>query len=225
MCGRYVLSSTLQELADVYDAIPEGFFELEPAYNITPDSDRPVITVDEESRERLIRPYKWGLVPSWSREEKTRYSMINARAETLAKKPAYRDAYRKRRCVVPANGFYEWRSTSEGKQPYLIHQKEMKLLSMAGLYEHWERDGKRLNSFTIITTPANRTMEPLHDRMPALLLDEEAGHWLDPQSKTGELKDLLRPSPDDYIDWYPVSKAVNNPGNQGPELIKRSTLL
>lgn len=221
MCGRYVLTSKLEELKQKYGAVPDGTFTFEPVYNVAPSFDMPVVL--EKDRQRRIRLHRWGLIPHWARDEKMSYSMINARSETLAKKPAFRDAYKKRRCVVPANGFYEWKGESGNKQPYYITRTDGELMPFAGLYEEWtSEEGKTVDSFTIVTTDANRTIEPLHDRMPAILAgEEEIRSWLNPDEQNPDLLgDLLRPYPDDAVQFYAVSKAVNNPRNQGEELIE-----
>ncbi len=223
MCGRYVLKSAIQELARIFDARPQPGYSFDPDYNITPGRDLPVVLQAKEESQRLIRPHRWGLIPHWAKEEKMGYSMINARSETLAEKPSFRQAYRMRRCVVPADGFYEWKKTPDGKQPYYISHPDGRPMALAGLYERWTSpEERKIDSFTIITTPANKTLEPLHDRMPAILAgDEEVRFWLDPEEQNPSvLGELLRPWAEDDIRFYPVSKTVNNPRNQGSELIE-----
>lgn len=145
--------------------------------------------------------------------------MINARSETLDEKPAYRDAFRKRRCVVPASGFYEWKKTPDGKIPHYIFPADGELFSFAGLYEHWEGDKKPIDSFTILTTLANKAINPLHDRMPAMLFGKEIDQWLDPENN--QPGKLLGPAPNDAIKFYQVSTRVNYPGNDSADLIEK----
>lgn len=220
MCGRYVLQTTLQELEKRYGAVPEGIYSSEPNYNIAPSSRMPVVF--EKGGKRLIAPFRWGLVPFWADSINTGYSMINARCETLNSKKSFRKPFRSQRCVVPASGFYEWEKTASGKTPYYITLKSSSLMSFAGLYETWtSEEGETVNSYTIITTPANKPMEELHDRMPAMLLDEEIDIWLNPENTSADaLQELLRPWPDDDIHYHRVHTNVNNARNSGRELIE-----
>lgn len=208
-------------MQEIYGAVPDDLFEagFQPRYNVYPTSDMPVVRENRE--ERQINFYRWGLIPGWAKEPSTTYSMINARAESLSEKPAFRDAFRYRRCVVPANGYYEWRQSSKGKTPFYFRPVQDELFSFAGLYEQWQKGGQSINSFTIITTEANQTTSPLHDRMPAILLPEEIDEWLDPGNEdTNSLQELLRPYPNDAIRYYQVSREVNNPRNDGAHLIE-----
>lgn len=222
MCGRYVLKATRQELEHKYKADAEKIGSLEPSYNVAPSMHMPVVR--EEGEKRLIAPFRWGLIPFWADSMNTGYSMINARAESLAPKKSFSKPFRSQRCVVPASGFYEWKKTGDGKIPHYITLKSSPVMSFAGLYEEWELAGKDkeiVKSFTIITTDANKPMKELHDRMPAMLLDEEIELWLDPQNNdTDALQDLLRPWPDDDIDFWCVGQEVNNVRNSGAHLIE-----
>lgn len=219
MCGRYVLKAAIKELTEKYGAVPDGFFAFEPVYNVAPTLNMPVISRPEN--ETKISLYRWGLIPSWAKDARTGYSMINARSESLTEKKSYTRPFRNQRCIVPANGFYEWKTVNGKKIPYYITLSDPRLMSFAGLYEHWkDPEGKTVSSFTIITTPAADAMEPLHDRMPALLLEEEINDWLNPaNSDTGQLQDLLHPYPSDDIKFMQVSAEVNNVRNQGASLI------
>lgn len=175
--------------------------------------------IKEEDGKRTGSLYRWGLLPFWAKDEKLSYKLINARAETLSQKPSFREAFKQRRCVVPATGFYEWRRTDEGKTPYYIYRPDGQDLTFAGLYEHWKSpEGKPIDTFTIITTDANRVMKPIHHRMPTLLFGEEMDQWLDPTNR--QPGELLRPAPEDVITSHVVSTKVNNPRNQGEELIE-----
>lgn len=220
MCGRYVLKATLQELKQKYGAVPEGTFSLKPRYNVAPSAMMPVVRVSEGKR--VIDLFRWGLIPFWADSVNTGYSMINARCETLASKKSFKKPFRSQRCVVPASGFYEWKKTSSGKIPYFITQKSSELMNLAGLYEIWKSDsGEVVNSYTIVTTPANKAVHNLHDRMPAILADKELKTWLDPdQSSSDLLLDLLHPWADDDIHYYRVDTRVNNARNTGKDLIE-----
>lgn len=220
MCGRYVLKASLKKLEEKYGAVPEGTYSFDANYNVAPSIDMPVVVQKDDKR--VIGRYRWGLVPFWAKEVNTGYSMINARSESLAKKKSFSRPFTSQRCVVPASGFYEWMRTGQGKVPHYITQKSSDLMNFAGLYETWESGkGEAVQSFTIITTAANQAMSKLHDRMPAMLLDEELAEWLDPSNHdTKALEDLLRPWPDDDIRFYRVSKEVNNAANKGVRLIE-----
>lgn len=220
MCGRYVLSAAVEELVKKYGAVPDGLFRAEPNYNVAPTTHMPIVT--EMGDERTVSMSRWGLVPFWAKSPDTGYSMINARSETLDEKRSFSQPFSSRRCIVPANGFYEWKKGSTGKIPHYITTPDRRLMNFAGLYELWKGDGGDLiHSFTIITTSANKPMEELHDRMPAMLLPEEFDFWLDPgNNDLSALKDLLRPWPDDAITLYRVGTDVNNVRNSGPRLIE-----
>lgn len=223
MCGRYVLKATLQELEKKYGAVPEGTFTVDPNYNAAPSLRMPVVV--EQGGQRKIDKYRWGLIPFWADDPDTGYSMINARAESLSQKKSYARPFRSKRCVVPANGFYEWKKANGDKIPHYITQKNSGIINLAGLYEEWkprdeQKDGT-IRSFTIITTEANKPVSELHDRMPAMLLDGELDTWLDPGNHdTRALGDLLRPWPDDDISFHRVSRDVNNARNSGEQLIE-----
>jgi putative SOS response-associated peptidase YedK len=170
---------------------------------------------------------RWGLVPFWSSGPDSGYRMINARAETVAEKPAFRAAFRRRRCLIPADGFYEWRSQGPGKakQPYWITLAEGGPMTLAGLWEHWEGEGgETVESCTILVGPANERMAPLHDRMPVILAPSDRDLWLDPgMHDPAALRPLLRPYPSEGITTTPVGRRVNSPANEGPELIAPET--
>jgi putative SOS response-associated peptidase YedK len=221
MCGRYVLKAGIKELKKKYHAEPEFLSDLKPDYNVSPTSEMPVICQKSDGI-RVISRYRWGLVPFWAKEINTGYSMFNARAESLPEKRTFKKAFQTQRCIVPANGFYEWVKRNNSKIPFYITLENDELMSFAGLYEHWKgNDGQVVNSFTIITTTVNKKLEPIHDRMPAILLDKEIDIWLDPGNEDIEsLQDLIHPYPDDNIRYHEVSTDVNNSRNQGPELIK-----
>lgn len=214
MCGRFTLTSDIKEMQQRFGAIAK--FEHHPAYNIAPSRDIPVVREGASGRE--IVPCRWGLVPHWSKPDST-YKAINARAETLAKKPFFRDAYRKRRCLIPANGFYEWKRENRHKQPYYFHLRDEELMAFAGLWEYWEGKDEHLETCTIITTDANEIMKPVHDRMPVIIAPDNYGDWLE---TGGEAH--LAPYEGDMT-CYPVGTYVNNPKNDGRDLIEPEPLM
>lgn len=213
MCGRFYLDAP-DELVLSYFGL-EGGIHLLPRYNIAPSQDVPIIR--QAGRDRELVMVRWGLLPAWSREEKTRYSMINARSDTVAEKPSYRQPFHKRRCLVPASGFYEWRKMFHGKQPYRIGRADEGLMALAGIWEHWEGNGKAIESCSIIVTDANERIRPIHDRMPVILDPDQFNDWLDPDnSDVNALQDMLQPYQDDEMSSWPVSTAVNSPANDDP---------
>jgi putative SOS response-associated peptidase YedK len=224
MCGRYAFYEH-QELSERLTnvSLDTAFFEhFHPTWNAAPSQDLPVI-VPQDDDLAAVRAMTWGLIPRWTKPgEKPKVAPINARSETLADKPMFRGLVKSRRIVVPANGFYEWKREGSAKQPYFIRPTEGQLMLFAGLYDvAKDADGHPLESFTILTTSANDTMTGLHDRMPVMLDDEGVEQWLDPDlDELGPLAHLLEPAPDEAIEAFPVSKAVNNTRHNGPELVE-----
>jgi putative SOS response-associated peptidase YedK len=218
MCGRYVIKTTPEELAEHYGADPKEIGVFRPNYNAAPSQSLPVLT--EQAGQRSLKAFRWGLIPPWAKGTDTGYSMINARAESVAEKKSFKKPFLYRRCVIPANGFYEWKKSSSGKIPYFISNPNNDFMNFAGIYEATNTEkGETLNSFSIITTEANSTMRELHDRMPAILLDSEITDWLNPQQHDpAYLQDFLRPWPDDAITFYRVKTDVNSVRNNHPEL-------
>jgi len=221
MCGRYTLVHGLKELRDRFEFDP-GDAELSPRYNLAPGQMAPVVVM--ENGRRVLRMMKWGLVPFWADDPKIGNRMINARGETVAQKPAFRRLLKRRRCLVLADGFYEWRPVPgrKGKFPMRIHLKKEPPFAFAGLCDTWKsQDGDELDTFTIITTSANEMIEPIHDRMPVILNPEDEDTWLDPDlDDTETLVDLLKPFPPDRMGAYDVSKTVNSPRNDSPECLE-----
>ena len=217
MCGRYTLVEVdgLQRRFALEETLPEATAR----YNIAPTQTMPVIVRHSPNHAEWMR---WGLVPFWAKEPGIGSRMINARAETVAEKPAFRRAFRARRCLVPASGFYEWQRGARGKTPYYIHLPDMPLFAFAGLHETWRGpDGAELRTYTIITTAANDLMAPLHDRMPAILAPDDEETWLDPDATEPEqLLPLLRPYPAKEMAAYPVAPAVNSPRNDTATLLE-----
>ena len=219
MCGRYVRTTPIERFATLFHA--QGHPESWASYNIAP-SNHVLVARNATQGGREMTTMKWGLVPAWSAEPKTGYSTINARAETVAQKPAFRSAFRHRRCLIAADGFYEWHVEADGhKQPYFIYLEDHAPFAFAGLWEHWERDGKSLDSCSIIVTTANDRMRPIHDRMPVILAPEAFDAWMDPTVSQPEvLQPLLAPYPAESMRLHPVTTAVNNPRHEGPTLIE-----
>jgi putative SOS response-associated peptidase YedK len=217
VCGRYTL--TTPDLSAIGAALGVQLAPVPVHYNIAPSLMVPVIRRSAEAGIELAT-VKWGLVPHWSKEAKSAYSTINARAETVAAKPAFRDAFRRRRCLIPADGFYEWQQREQGKQPYFIHLQDRRPFAFAGLWERWERGGAVVESCTIIVTGANALMRPIHERMPVILPPDAYRAWLDPARTPADLAALLTPYAGQDLVAEPVSALVNNPRNNGPELIR-----
>lgn len=217
MCGRFTLAVPAEALASAFKLtqVPE----LAPRYNIAPTQQVLAIRGGETSREAVL--LRWGLVPSWAKDLSAGAKMINARSETAAEKPAFRSAMRQRRCLIPADGFYEWQAQPEGKQPFHIRLADRGPFALAGLWEHWKAPtGDWVYTCTILTTEANELMRPLHDRMPVIIPPEHYDRWLDPQiHDAGPLQSLLVPYPAELMLAAPVSKAVNRVANDGPDLI------
>jgi len=219
MCGRYTQHHTAHEMAERFD-VAEAAYQIAPRYNIAPTQTVPVIV---QKGERQLVGLKWGLVPFWAKDPSIASSLINAKAETLAEKPSFKHALVKRRCLIPADGFYEWQK--QGKkpsQPLYIRRKDGGLFAFAGLWEEWRSpDGSLLRTCTIITVEPNDLMAPIHHRMAAILKPEHEALWLDPAAREGRLLlPLLRPYPDDDLEAVPVSRAVNSPAQEGPSLIQ-----
>jgi len=221
MCGRFSLTTTridlARELALPLDAIPAG---LAPRWNIAPTQQVVVLRDQDGLRLDLLQ---WGLVPEWAKDPSIGNRLINARAETLADRPSFKVSFRRHRCLVVADGFYEWVTTKNGKRPYFIHFLDGRTFAFAGLWERWTaRGGASLESCTIITTAANDLIADLHHRMPVILPPERHGEWLQPESLTvGRLNELLVPHPAGEMAAYQVSTHVNRPGNDDAECIAR----
>jgi len=216
MCGRYSFVPT-ESIAARFD-IQQAQLTLLPRYNVAPGQSMPVVV--RNSPNRLVE-MQWGLIPSWSKEPRAQFSTINARAETITKSPVFRGPFKSQRCLVPASGFYEWRQTGQGKQPYCIRLKTGELFAFAGLYDVWrDREGNELYSYTIITTPPNDLVAPIHNRMPVILEQEDEQVWLDNEADSARLLALLVAYPADEMEAYPVSRAVNSPANEGAELLQ-----
>jgi putative SOS response-associated peptidase YedK len=216
MCGRYALYSDADTLAARFGLSAAA--DIRPRYNIAPSQEIPAIRCSPADGGRALGWLRWGLVPPWAESLATGYSMINARAETVADKPAFLNAFRHRRCLIPADGYYEWQQTAGGKQPYYIHLEDRAPMAFAGLWETW-RDprGKPLESCAIIVIGANARLRAIHDRMPVILPPHAYERWLAPDSTDpAGLTELLLPYPAEALEAYPIGTRVNNPGNEGP---------
>lgn len=224
MCGRYTITVTLEELMVRYMIGVTNVPYHRPKYNVAPG--QMVLAVISDGRTNRLGELKWGLIPSWAKDEKIGSRLLNARAETAADKPAFRGALRARRCLVPADGFYEWRKEPDGgKQPLRIALRSRAVFSMAGLYEIWTApDGRRISTVTILTTEPNELMAPIHNRMPVILRPEDEALWLDRSVRDPEaLSHLYAPYPAEELEAYPVSKAVGNVRNDDPSCIEPLT--
>lgn len=231
MCGRYVSSSSPQAIAHHFGALLEPAVReapLEPSWNVAPTNTVYTVVGDAEGTLH-VRTMHWGLVPHWAKDTKGAGRMINARAETVAEKPSFKGLLTSRRCLVPMDGFYEWRTDETGpkpvKQPLYIHRVDGAPLAAAGLWTVWNdtnADDRRLVSVTIITTGANRLMSAVHDRMPVFLERDEWSTWLDVSERDPRrLVDLLDPAPEDTLEMYTVSRDVNSVRNKGAHLVER----
>ena len=219
MCGRYTISVSPDELASHFNAIaPET---LTPRFNAAPSQDLPTLLNEPSVGPRSIEMLHWGLVPHWSKTRDVGQKMINARAETLTSKPSFRDAFRKRRCLVLADGFYEWRANGSTKTPMRITLKSGEPFAFAGLWESWQDSstGERLRTFTIITTEPNDLMATIHNRMPVILLPGDEDRWLDNNARPEDWEALLRPYPTDRMTAYPVSRRVNSVQYDDPSVM------
>lgn len=208
MCGRYNLIAKPEEIVETFRLHRLPRYEV--SYNIPPGQKILTIVQLDDGSYKAVYLY-WGLIPHWSKERKISHHLINARAETLAEKPAFKTAYRQRRCIIPATGFYEWQKREHGKQAYCVHHEEQQLFAFAGLWEYWEYCTETIYSCTIITTAANELMHPIHPRMPVLLGRQDYRQWLDKQASLEITQQLLATDSYQGITVKPVSDWVNNP--------------
>jgi putative SOS response-associated peptidase YedK len=223
MCGRFVLESIDEVFPRFRISAPEDLIgNIKPRYNIAPSHYAYIISRNARQENRL-EMMKWGLVPSWSKDPQIGNRMINARVETIAIKPSFKHILKTNRCLVPCSGFYEWKKIDKRKVPYYIGLKNSKIFCLAGLYDIWkDSDGNDHKTFTIITTQPNKTLKPIHNRMPVILQQEFEDQWLNTKIQNPDsIKRLLRPYPDDNMISYIVSNEVNNPGNDNSQLIKQ----
>jgi putative SOS response-associated peptidase YedK len=223
MCGRYTLRATPAKFAEIFDLLRVS--ERVPRYNIAPTQRVAVVRTSPDEERRELVEMRWGLIPSWAKDAKMGATLINARSETVAAKPSFRSAAKQRRCLIPADGFYEWKAVegSKSKQPYLIGLADGELFAFAGLWEQWKdpqagADSAPIETCTILTTEANELLKPLHDRMPVILDRHDYQQWLDPRiQKFDPLVPLMRSYPSEKMRFFPVSTRVNSPRNDLPE--------
>ena len=224
MCGRYGRRADKQRIAEWMQTHNTDVFDdsyLAPSYNVAPQSFQPVVRLNRESGQRELAIMRWGLVPYWAKDAKVAFSTINAKAETITTSPAYREAMKRRRCLVPADWFYEWQKIdAKTKQPYAIGLKDDSIFAFAGLWERWKdkTSGQALETYTVITTDPNELMEPIHNRMPVILAPKDYERWLQPGESSLLPVDLLRPYPAKEMNAWKVSSAVGNVRNNSPEL-------
>ncbi|NMB43555.1 MAG: SOS response-associated peptidase [Clostridiales bacterium] len=224
MCGRF----TAVDVREIYikyglgDLVPY----LEPSYNVAPSHEIPAITNTSNSKDKRITMLKWGLIPSWAKDQSMAYKMINARAETVDERPSFRNLLKSKRCLIPADGFYEWKREEKNKIPYRFILRSGQVFAFAGLWDSWfNPNGDLINTFTIITTTPNSLLEPVHNRMPVILTEENEKLWLDPKFQDKHLlKELLKPYPSELMEKYQVSDIVNSPKNNDERCIQRISL-
>jgi putative SOS response-associated peptidase YedK len=218
MCGRFAMTVPLSVLVREF-GIEENACDVRPSYNIAPGRDIAAIIFDGK---KTLTAFKWGLVPFWAKDPAMGSRMINARAETVSGKPAFRQAFRLRRCLIAASGFYEWKKEGREKRPVYIRHRTGGLFCLAGLYDFWQSGGgQRLATCAVITTEANSLIRPVHDRMPVIIRKEDHPLWLDLAGSESGLRSLLKAYPDDELEMYEVSRQVNSPANDSPECIQQ----
>ncbi|KYC42185.1 hypothetical protein WA1_19565 [Scytonema hofmannii PCC 7110] len=219
MCGRFTLSQSATALAESFHV---EISDLEAKYNIAPTQMVSAVLYNQTSDRRELQQLQWGLIPSWAKDPRMGAKLINARAETVAEKPAFRSAFKRRRCLIVADGFYEWQQSEGKKQPFYFRLQNGEAFGFASLWEEWRSpEEKTVSSCTILTTRANELLEPVHDRMPVILHQKDYDLWLAPQVQTPEMvQQLLQPYPSEAMAAYPVSTAVNNPKHNSPDCIK-----
>jgi len=221
MCGRFTITRRDGNALAAELGVPaDSLVDYKPRYNVAPTQPHFIVRIRYENRE--VIPATWGLVRSGSKDASMAAKTINARSETVETRAAFRDAFQERRCVVPADGFFEWTGPKTARQPTWFHREDSGLLLFAGLYEAWQKErGDWQTTFTILTTTANAVLASYHDRMPVILADRDADDWMDPRApEPRALKRLLAPAPDDLLIATPVSPDVNNVENDSPELLK-----
>jgi putative SOS response-associated peptidase YedK len=218
MCGRYTLIAGGDAVAEHFalESVPA----LTPRYNIAPTQNVAVVRQPSKEMGRQLAWVRWGLIPSWATDVTIGYRLLNARSETVSTKPAFRAAFKQRRCLVPADGFYEWQKQGSRKQPYYFRRADERLFAFAGLWEHWQGAEGVIESCTLLTMEANELLRPIHNRMPVILAEEHFDRWLDPNlTKTELVLELLRPWPATDMTATAVQTLVNSPRNEGPACI------
>jgi len=219
MCGRFDIHAAIELIALIFQ-LDEIYFDIKPNYNVAPTQNIPIVIND--GRKNSLISSQWGFLPSWAKEKKTAYSMINARAETVDSNRSYKDAFINHRCIIPADGFYEWLKADKAKIPYYTRLKSKNPMGFAGLYNNWKSpDGEEICASTIITTAANELIKPLHDRMPAILHQDDFRRWLNPDEYQKDfLLPLLKPFPSSELEVYKVTSKVNSYKHNHPDNIE-----
>lgn len=222
MCGRFARRSTQEVLADWFGVELEDMPFFAPSYNVAPQSTQPVVRLNRDTGKPEFALMRWGLVPYWAKDPKVGYTTINARAEDVENKPLYRDAVKKRRCLIPADAFYEWQKLGgKAKKPFAFGLKSDEPYAFAGLWERWKpKDGEPLETFTILTTDPNELAEAVHDRMPVILEPKDYARWMDLRDPARPPIDLLRPFPAEKMRSWPVNERVGNVKNDEADLLK-----
>ncbi|MGI6454284.1 MAG: SOS response-associated peptidase [bacterium] len=220
MCGRFSLITPVEILKNIFRL--NRTIDIQPRYNIAPTQSVPVIRIHQKTGERELVELRWGLVPHWAKDLSIGNKMINAKAETLFEKPSYKKAAQKRRCLIPADGFYEWRKEKKQKIPYYFFNKSQQPLALGGIWERWTSpEGEVVETFSIITTEANSLMQPIHNRMPLILTADEYDHWLDPTiEQPEEIQRCLQSYPTEQMEHYSVSSWVSNVMHEGAKCIQ-----
>jgi len=217
MCGRYTLTKSGKTMQAHFAFMADDVAHKE-RYNIAPTQTAPVVLLREGKRE--LYSMRWGLIPAWAKDEKFAARMINARAETIQEKPSFKDAFKTKRCLVPADGFIEWEQTEEGKQPHYITMRNNTLFAFAGLWSQWKKEGGLLWTFSIITTHCNSLVQPIHQRMPVILPAEKYNAWIDSASDANTLQSLLMPFPADQMQRIAISREINSAKNDRAECLR-----
>jgi putative SOS response-associated peptidase YedK len=217
VCGRFTRTRFTHQVAALFDALADAA-DRPPSYNIAPT--QPVAAIRQEDDGRHLRMLRWGLIPEWADDRSIGARMINARAETVAEKPAFRAAFRKRRCLIVADGFFEWKTEGKHKWPHYFRLKAGEPFAFAGLWEHWSKGEQPVETCTILTTEANSLLRPVHERMPVILRPDDYGRWLHPKETAAKLLPMLVPFSADLMESRAVSKLVNSPKNNVPECIQ-----
>lgn len=218
MCGRFAQKRKKAELAARYGCEAEAAQEVTENYNLSPAQDAAVVRFNPADGKRHLNLLRWGLVPSWSKDPSVGIKLTNARAESLTEKPSFKEAAFKRRCIIPADAFYEWRRTEKVKQPHAFAASDAEPLRLAGIWEGWRApDGQIIRTFSVVTTAANEIMAPIHDRMPVIIGTEDLPLWLG--ETEGDWQGLLRPCPANWLKCWPVSRRLNSGRENGPELL------